>query len=98
MGAAIGIALQGIMDGFRLLGGLAAAIFSGDLSGALDAGIGLFRNFGETALGVFPALGEGILGGLSSLWAVSYTHLSWFPAHRAGPDVDPCGQRPGQAA
>lgn len=68
MGAAIGIALQGIMDGFRLLGGLAAAIFSGDLSGALDAGIGLFRNFGETALGVFPALGEGILGGLSSLW------------------------------
>lgn len=56
------------MDGFRLLGGLAAAIFSGDLSGALDAGIGLFRNFGETALGVFPALGEGILGGLSSLW------------------------------
>ena len=55
------------MDGFRL-GGLAAAIFSGDLSGALDAGIGLFRNFGETALGVFPALGEGILGGLSSLW------------------------------
>ena len=62
MGAAIGIALQGIMDGFRLLGGLAAAIFSGDLSGALDAGIGLFRNFGETALGVFPALGEGILG------------------------------------
>ena len=41
---------------------------SGDLSGALDAGIGLFRNFGETALGVFPALGEGILGGLSSLW------------------------------
>lgn len=54
MGAAIGIALQGIMDGFRLLGGLAAAIFSGDLSGALDAGIGLFRNFGETALGVFP--------------------------------------------
>lgn len=68
MGAEIGIALQGIMDGFRLLGGLAAAIFSGDLSGALDAGIGLFRNFGETALGVFPALGEGILGGLSSLW------------------------------
>ena len=68
MGAAIGIALQGIMDGFRLLGGLAAAIFSGDLSGALDGGIGLFRNFGETALGVFPALGEGILGGLSSLW------------------------------
>ena len=68
MGAAIGIALQGIMDGFRLLGGLAAAIFSGDLSGALDAGIGLFRNFGETAFGVFPALGEGILGGLSSLW------------------------------
>lgn len=68
MGAAIGIALQGIMDGFRLLGGLAAAIFSGDLSGALDAGIGLFRNFGETALGVFPALGEGILGGLSFLW------------------------------
>ena len=68
MGAAIGIALQGIMDGFRLLGGLAAAIFSGDLSGALDAGIGLFRNFGETALGVFSALGEGILGGLSSLW------------------------------
>ena len=68
MGAAIGIALQGIMDGFRLLGGLAAAIFPGDLSGALDAGIGLFRNFGETALGVFPALGEGILGGLSSLW------------------------------
>ena len=68
MGAALGIALQGIMDGFRLLGGLAAAIFSGDLSGALDAGIGLFRNFGETALGVFPALGEGILGGLSSLW------------------------------
>lgn len=68
MGAAIGIALQGIMDGFRLLGGLAAAIFSGDLSGALDAGIGLFRNFGETALGVFPALGEVILGGLSSLW------------------------------
>lgn len=68
MGAAIGIALQGIMDGFRLLGGLAAVIFSGDLSGALDAGIGLFRNFGETALGVFPALGEGILGGLSSLW------------------------------
>lgn len=68
MGATIGIALQGIMDGFRLLGGLAAAIFSGDLSGALDAGIGLFRNFGETALGVFSALGEGILGGLSSLW------------------------------
>ena len=49
MGAAIGIALQGIMDGFRLLGGLAAAIFSGDLSGALDAALGLFRNFGETA-------------------------------------------------
>ena len=68
MGAAIGIALQGIMDGFRLLGGLAAAIFSGDLSGALDAGIGLFSGFRETALGVFPALGEGILGGLSSLW------------------------------
>ncbi|MFQ8889036.1 MAG: hypothetical protein ACLR7Z_12505 [Bilophila wadsworthia] len=39
--------LAGIMDGFRLLGGLAAAIFSGDLSGALDAGIGLFRNFGK---------------------------------------------------
>lgn len=68
MGAAIGIALQGIMDGFRLLGGLAAAIFSGDLSGALDAGIGLFRNFGETALGVFPALGEAVLGVFAFVW------------------------------
>ena len=84
MGAAIGIALQGIMDGFRLLGGLAAAIFSGDLSGALDAGIGLFRNFGETALGVFPALGEGILGGLSSLWGRVTEAFPDFGAVRRG--------------
>lgn len=68
MGAAIGIALQGIMDGFRLLGGLAAAIFSGDLSGALDAGIGLFRNFGETAFAIFATLGEAVLGVFAFVW------------------------------
>ena len=68
MGAAIGIALQGIMDGFRLLGGLAAAIFSGDLSGALDAGIGLFSGFRETAFAIFAALGEAVLGVFAFVW------------------------------
>ncbi|WP_279204161.1 hypothetical protein [Bilophila wadsworthia] len=68
MGAAIGIALQGIMDGFRLLGGLAAAIFSGDLSGALDAGIGLFSGFRETAFAIFATLGEAVLGVFAFVW------------------------------
>lgn len=68
MGAAIGIALQGIMDGFRLLGGLAAAIFSGDLSGALDAALGLFSGFRETAFAIFAALGEAVLGVFAFVW------------------------------
>ena len=68
MGAALGIALQGIMDGFRLLGGLAAAIFSGDLSGALDAGIGLFSGFRETAFAIFATLGEAVLGVFAFVW------------------------------
>ena len=68
MGAAIGVALQGIMDGFRLLGGLAAAIFSGDLSGALDAGIGLFSGFRETAFAIFATLGEAVLGVFAFVW------------------------------
>lgn len=68
MGAAIGIALQGSMDGFRLLGGLAAAIFSGDLSGALDAALGLFSGFRETAFAIFAALGEAVLGVFAFVW------------------------------
>ena len=47
MGAAIGIALQGIMDGFRLLGGLAAAIFSGIFPARWMRGLGCSGTSGK---------------------------------------------------
>ncbi len=68
LGAAAGAALEGFVNGLRLIGDLISAVFSGDLSGALDAGIGLFTNFRETAAGVFSSLGEAALGVFSSLW------------------------------
>ena len=68
LGVAAGAALDGFVNGLRLIGDLISAVFSGDLSGALDAGSGLFTNFRETAVGVFSSLGEAALGVFSSLW------------------------------
>lgn len=66
--AAAGAMLRGIVDGLLLVRDLVAAVFSGDLPGALDAALGLFANFRGTLLGIFSGLAEAILGVFSSLW------------------------------
>lgn len=45
-----------------------ASVFSGDLSGALDAALGLFSGFRETAFAIFAALGEAVLGVFAFVW------------------------------
>ena len=59
---------QGLASEFQSIRDLVASVFSGDLSGALDAALGLFSGFRETAFAIFAALGEAVLGVFAFVW------------------------------
>ena len=84
LGAAAEAVGRGIAGHFQGIRDLVGSVFSGDLSGALDAGIGLFSNFRDTASGVFAAFGEGILGVFASLWGQVAEAFPDFGAWAAG--------------
>ena len=55
---------------------------SGDLSGALDAALGLFSGFRETAFAIFAALGEAVLGVFAFVWGQVTASFPDFGAWR----------------
>ena len=68
LGAAAEAVGQGLASEFQSIRDLVASVFSGDLSGALDAALGLFSGFRETAFAIFSALGEAVLGVFAFVW------------------------------
>ena len=68
LGAAAEAVGQGLAIEFQSIRDLVASVFSGDLSGALDAALGLFSGFRETAFAIFAALGEAVLGVFAFVW------------------------------
>ena len=68
LGAAAEAVGQGLASEFQSIRDLVASVFSGDLSGALDAALGLFSGFRETAFAIFAALGEAVLGVFAFVW------------------------------
>lgn len=84
LGAAAEAVGRGLVREFQGIHDLAASLFAGDFSGALDAVLGLFAGFRETAVGVFSGLGEAILGVFAFLWGQVAATFPDFGAWAAG--------------
>lgn len=66
--AAVSAVIDGALQCFSSLKDFVVAIFTGDFSGALDAAVSLFANFGKAVWNVFFALGRSILNMFGLLW------------------------------